>query len=238
MRINRVSYKIFLGFLSLSSVILIVMTVVVKTSYARSLRRNEINSLMLASSRTREQFDFIMGIIDDTARAIGSRPEVLAALTSTTEPPGAGDFSMTVYLQSLREIQPFLGNISIVGAGGQFCSSHLALKRAYFEALYQRYERFFNAGMIYKDYFVDTWNFDFVPPYTLKDILTGVWPVYNIREEKLIGQIYLGLNYSIFQEMFILSPTINNEKILIIDPEGKIIYHYPSFISFDSVLTG
>jgi two-component system sensor histidine kinase YesM len=236
MQIRRVSYKIFLGFLALSSMILIIMTVMVRTSYASSLKRNEINSLIQASNRTRDQFDFIMGIIDDTARVIDSRPEVLAILTSTEQPPtDMGDFSMNVYLQSLKEIQPFLGNISIVGAGGQFRSSNIALRRAFFEELYRHYEQYFNAGM-YKNYFVDTQDSDLFPPYALRDILTGVWPVYDIKAEKLLGQIYIGLNYSLFQEMFILSPTSNNEKILIIDPSGRIIYHHPAFISFTSVL--
>ncbi|MDR2797728.1 MAG: histidine kinase [Treponema sp.] len=236
MQIRRVSHKIFLGFLALSSMILIIMFVVVRTSYASSLKHNEINSLIQASNRTREQFDFIMSIIDDTARVIGSRPEVLAALTSTEQPPpGQSDFSMNVYLQSLQEIQPFLGNISIVGAGGQFRSSNMALKGAFFEGLYRRYEHYFNSGM-YKDYFVDTCDSDFFPSYAPRDILTGVWPVYDIKTEKLLGQIYIGLNYSLFQELFILSPTSNKEKILIIDPTGKIIYHHPVFISFDPVL--
>jgi two-component system sensor histidine kinase YesM len=238
MQINRVGFKIFLGFLALSSMLLVVMSVAVRTSYASSLKRNEINSHVQASNRTREQFDFIMGIIDDTARIIGSRPEVLAALTSTAQPPpGQGDFSMTVYLQSLREIQPFLGNISVVGAGGQFCSSHIALRRNFFEDFYRRYEQHFRSGM-YQDYFVDTYNSDFFPPYAPRDILTGVWPIYDIRAEKLLGQLYMGLNYSLFQELFILSPTSNREKILIVDPAGKIIYHYPAFISFDPVLAG
>ncbi|MDR2738515.1 MAG: histidine kinase [Treponema sp.] len=237
MQIRRVSYKIFLGVLALSSMILIIMTVMVRTSYASSLKRNEINSLIQASNRTMEQFDFIMGIVDDTARIIGSRPEVLAALTATEQPlPGQGEFSMNAYLQSLKEIQPFLGNISISGAGGQIHSSHVPFKRALFEGLYRRYERYFNSGM-YKDYFVlDAHDSDFFPPYAPQDILTGVWPVYDIKAEKLLGQIYIGLNYSLFQEMFILSPTSNNEKILIIDPLGRIIYHYPAFIYFDSVL--
>jgi two-component system sensor histidine kinase YesM len=236
MQIRRVSHKIFLGFLALSSMILIIMTVMVRTSYASSLKRNEINSLVQASIRTRDQFDFIMGIIDSTARVIGSRPEVLAALTSPGQPPsGQGDFSMNVYLQSLKEIQPFLGNISIAGAGGQFLSSHIALRRAFFEELYRLYEQHFNSGM-YKDYFVETRDSDFFPPYAPRDILTGVWPVYDVKAEKLLGQIYMGLNYSLFQEMFILSPTSNNEKILIIDPSGRIIYHYPAFIPFDPVL--
>jgi two-component system sensor histidine kinase YesM len=217
--------------------ILVVMSVVVKTSYARSLKRNEINSLILASNRTREQFDFIMGIIDRTASVIGSSPEVLSALSSTEQlQPGKGDFSMNVYLQSLQAAQPFLGNISIVGAGGQFCSSSLALKYAYYEELYQRYALFFYSGG-YKDYFVDTYNSNLFPPNAPRDFLTGVWPIYNIKTGTLIGQIYLGLNSSIFQEMFILTPTTNNEKILIVDKLGNIVYHYPAFISFDSVLT-
>ncbi|MDR1286135.1 MAG: histidine kinase [Treponema sp.] len=236
MQIRRVSHKIFLGFLALSSMILMIMSIVVMTSYASSLKRNEINSLIQASTRTREQFDFIMGIIDDTARIIGSRPEVIKALTSDEQPPpGRDDFSMNVYLQSLKEIQPFLGNISIAGDGGQFQSSNVALKRVFFEDLYRNYEHYFNSGM-YKSYFVDTYDSDFSPPYAPRDILTGVWPIYNVKEEKLLGQLYMGLNYSLFQEMFILTPTSNNEKILLIDPSGRIIYHYPAFISFDSVL--
>jgi two-component system sensor histidine kinase YesM len=236
MQIRRVSHKIFLGFLALSSMILVIMSVVVMTSYASSLKRNEINSLIQASAKTSEQFDFIMGIIDDTARIIGSRPEVISALTSTEQaPPDRGDFSMNVYLQSLKEIQPFLGNISIAGEGGQFQSSNVALKRAFFEELYRNYARYFNSGM-YKGYFVDTYDSDFSPPYAPRDILTGVWPIYNVKEEKLLGQLYIGLNYSLFQEMFILTPTSNNEKILLIDPSGRIIYHYPAFIPFDSVL--
>jgi two-component system sensor histidine kinase YesM len=216
--------------------ILIIMSLVVKTSYASSLKHNEINSYVQASNRTKDQFDFIMGIIDNTARIIGSRQEVLNVLTSKEQSPaGQGDWSMTEYLQSLKAIQPFLGNISIAGADGQFCSSHTNLKRADFEELYQRYVRYFNFGM-YKDYFVDTYNSNLFPPYAPRDILTGVWPVYDILAEKLLGQVYLGLNYSLFQEMFILSPTINNEKILIVDPLGNIVYNYPAFISFDSVL--
>jgi two-component system sensor histidine kinase YesM len=209
----------------------------VRTSYASSLKRNEINSLIQASARTREQFDLIMGIIDDTARIIGSRPEVIKALTSNEQPsPGQKDFSMNVYLQSLKESQPFLGNISIVGEGGQFQSSHVTLQRAFFEDLYRNYAHYFNSGM-YKGYFVEAHDSDFFPPYAPRDILTGVWPIYDIKAEKLLGQLYMGLNYSIFQEMFILSPTSNNEKILIIDPSGRIIYHYPAFMSFDFVLT-
>jgi two-component system sensor histidine kinase YesM len=237
MQINRIAYKIFLGFLALITMILVIMTILVKTSYAGSLRRNEINFHIQTANKTKEQFDFIMGIIDDVARTIGSRPELITVLSSPVAPPAEwGDFFMTVYLQQLKDIQPFLGNISVVGAEGQFCSSSLAMGYAGFKEIYQRYAVFFNSGM-YKDYFVDAHNFYSSPSYAPGDILTGVWPIYDIQKEKLLGQIYLGLNYSIFQDMFILSPTINNEKILIIDKTGRIVYNYPAFLSFDSLLT-
>lgn len=229
------TYKIFLGFLTLTSMILIIMSMVVKTSYAGSLRRNEINFHIQASNRTKEQFDFIMGIIEDTARVIGSRPEVLAVLSSDAKPRlEQGDFSMNVYLQALQEIQPFLGNISIVGSGGQFCSSNGLFKWSDFENVYRYYENQFKTGL-YKAYFVDTPNAD-ISSYGIPDVLTSVWPVYDIKAQKLLGQVYLGLNYSIFQEMFVLSPTTNNERILIIEPNGRIVYNYPAFIAFDFLL--
>ena len=115
MHINRVAYKIFFGFLTISIMILVIMSMFVKTSYARSLRRNEINFHMQTSSRAREQFDFIMDIIDNTARIIGSTPEIVSALTADQKPPGQeGDFSKNNYLMGFRSIQPFLGNITIV----------------------------------------------------------------------------------------------------------------------------
>jgi two-component system sensor histidine kinase YesM len=176
-----------------------------------------------------------MDIIKSTVRIIGSRQEILTALTSNNKTPsGQGDFSMNVYLQSIQQLQPFWGNITFIGTGGQFFSSNIAFKRAEFEELYKQNTKNFYSGM-YEYYFVDTHESDLLTSGS-KDVLTGVWPIYDIKTEKLIGQVYLGLNYSIFQEMFVLSPTINNEKILIIDPTGKIVYNHPTFISFDSVL--
>jgi len=236
MKINKIHYKIFLGLVFINIIILITMSVVVRVLYADSLKRNEINSHIQSAIQTREQFDFIMGIITSTARVIGSRPQILATLNSS-EPPQADviDFAITTYLRSLQEVQPLLGNISIVGPEGQFVSSSGALRHAHFERLYRHYESFFNAGA-YRDFFVDTYTTDFFPLSVPRDILTSVWPIYDMRNERLIGQIYLGLNSSLFREMFILSPTTTNEKIMILDPQGNIIFHHPAFLPFCSVL--
>jgi two-component system sensor histidine kinase YesM len=234
MKINRVAYKIFLGILALSGMILIIMSLLVKTSYTSSLKKNEINFHIRSTNKTKDLFDFIMNLIDNTAKTIGSRDEVIDALKSASRPPeGQADFTMNEYLKELQGIQPFLGNITIAGTEGQCYSSNLTLKRAEIEDLYQHYACLFEAGTK-RDYFVDAHNVD---PLNYRDVLTGVWPIFDTQTQELLGQIYVGLNYSIFQEMFILSPITNNERILIIDSTGKIVFNYPAYISFESIVS-
>jgi two-component system sensor histidine kinase YesM len=235
MKINKVSLKIFLGFVALSGMVLIIMSVLVKTSYTKSLKRNEINFQVQATRRTQEQFDSILTIIESAARTISSRPEILATLRqekrSFAEP---ADFSINTLLSSLKEMQPFLGNITIAGANGQFHSSSLALKQIEIENLYKYYAHLFEDES-WKGYVVDVSNTSFYPE-NYADVLTCVWPIFDIKTHKLLGQLYLGLGYSIFQEMFMMPSITNNEKFMMIDSVGKIAYNYPAYISFEPVL--
>jgi len=50
MKFNKISYKIFLGMLLLSSMILLIMTNLVKQSYTNFLKKNEINFHVLITS--------------------------------------------------------------------------------------------------------------------------------------------------------------------------------------------
>jgi two-component system sensor histidine kinase YesM len=235
-KLDKVSYKFFLGMVALSSVILIIMSVLVKNSYANSLKRNEINFHVRSTSRTKDQFDFVMNLFDGFARAICSRDEVVRALNVQPQPAGEAraDFSMNSYFQSLQQIQPFLGSIAIVGAQGQFYSSDVTTRRDDYERFYENYAAHFALGL-HKDYFVGLDNSGLTQGRD-HDMLTGVWPIYDVRESRLLGQLYLSLNYSLFQELFILLPITNNEKFMMIDTVGRIIFNYPRYVSFDAVL--
>jgi hypothetical protein len=192
MKINRVAYKIFLGILTLSGMILVIMSLLVKTSYTNSLKKNEINFHIRSTNKTKDLFDFIMNLIDNTAKTIGSRDNVIDALKFTPPPlAGQADFTMNEYLKGLQGIQPFLGNITIAGKDGQCYSSNITLKRSEIENLYQYYSRLFETGAK-RDYFVDAHNID---PGSYRDVLTGVWPIFDTQTQKLLGQIYVGLNY-------------------------------------------
>jgi len=235
MKFNKISYKIFLGMLLLSSMILLIMTNLVKQSYTNFLKKNEINFHVLITSGTKYRFDSIINVMDGAVREIISNHMVLSALSAhPIVPPAPGDFTVNVYLQGLQQVQPFLGDISICGVGGQFCSSNTSLRRSDLEKLFAKYKEHFEAGGS-MEYFVNPGAHQY-PQNTYQDVLTGVWPIFDIKAQRLLGIIFVGLNYTIFQEMFILSPIINKEKFIMIDSSGKIVFSQPSYESFEEIL--
>jgi two-component system, sensor histidine kinase YesM len=236
MKLNKISYKIFFGMLLLSSMILLIMTNLVKQSYTNFLKKNEINFHVLITSGTKYRFDSIISVMDGAVREIIFNHSVLAALSARPSvPPEPGDFTVNVYLQGLQQVQPFLGDISILGVGGQFCSSNTSLKRSDMEKLFAKYKSHFeNGGSM--EYFVNPGEHQYPQNTYQQDVLTGVWPIFNIKTQRLLGIIFVGLNYTIFQEMFILSPIINKEKFFMIDSSGKIVFSQPSYESFEQIL--
>jgi two-component system sensor histidine kinase YesM len=221
--------------LLLSSMILLIMTNLVQQSYTNFLKKNEINFHVLITSGTKYRFDSIINVMDGAVREIISNHLVLAALSAhPIVPPEPGDFTVNVYLQGLQQVQPFLGDISILGVGGQFCSSNTSLKRSDLENLFAKYKSHFEDGGS-MEYFVNPGEHQH-SQNTSQDVLTGVWPIFDIKAQRLLGIIFVGLNYTIFQQMFILSPIINKEKFIMIDSSGKIVFSQPSYESFEQIL--
>jgi two-component system sensor histidine kinase YesM len=237
MNINKVSWKIFLWMTTLSSIVLIIMSIPVKTSYSDSLKKNEINVHVRATIRSKYQFDYIMGVIDNAAREICASAQIIGALEADgmTGSSTPGDFSINTYLQSLQTIQPFMGDITIVGIKGQFFSSNLAIDKTAMLGYFGKYVNGFRGGSG-ADYFVDIQN-NFSSPNTYNNLLTGVWPIFETKTQELCGAIFVGLSYSVFQELFILSPLTNDEKFLMVNKMGEIVYTYPYYESFEYVLT-
>jgi two-component system sensor histidine kinase YesM len=232
----KISWKIFLGMIALSGMILIIMSILVRTSYSDSLKKNEINAQVRATIRSNYQFDYIMGVIDSTAREIGSSAQITGALRNAERmgQSETGDFSVNAFLQSMRAIQPFLGDITIVGTQGQFFSSNLGMDKTAMLAHFGKYVESFQGGSG-ADFFVDIQN-NPIPLNAHDNLLTGVWPIFETGSQELWGAIFVGLNYTVFQELFILLPLTNDEKFLMVNKSGEIVYTYPSYESFDYVL--
>jgi two-component system sensor histidine kinase YesM len=237
MRKTKVSWKIFAGMTALSSIILIIMSVLVQTSYSDSLKKYEINVHVRATIRSKYQFDYIMGVIDNAARDIITNARIIEALRvgETADQSETGDFSVNAFLQSMQTIQPFIGDITIVGVEGQFFSSNLGISKPAMLDYFGKYVHGFRDGDGV-GYFVDTQN-NLSLVNTYNNLLIGVWPIFETKTQALRGVIFVGLSYAVFQELFILSPLTNNEKLMMVNDAGEIVFTYPAYESFDWVLT-
>jgi two-component system sensor histidine kinase YesM len=234
---NKVFWKIFTGMTALSSIILVIMSVLVKTSYSDSLKKHEITAHVRATIRSKYQFDYIMGVIDNAARDIAANDRIIEALKigETAVASETGDFSLNAFLQSMQAIQPFIGDITFVGMNGQFFSSNLGINKTAMLDRFGKYVDNFrggNGGV----YFVDTQN-NLSVINTYNNLLTGAWPIFETKTQMLRGAIFVGLSYAVFQELFILSPLTNNEKFIMINNAGEIVFTYPAYESFEYVVT-
>jgi hypothetical protein len=118
---------------------------------------------------------------------------------------------------------------------GQFFSSNLVIDKTTMFGYFGNYVNRFKSGSG-ADYFVDTHN-RLSSPNAYNSILTGVWPIFETRKQELLGAVFVGLSYSVFQEFFILSPLTNDEKFLMVNNAGEIVYTYPAYENFEGVLT-
>jgi two-component system sensor histidine kinase YesM len=177
-----------------------------------------------------------MGVIDNAARDIITSARVTEALRSgeTADDSETGDFSVNTFLQSMQTIQPFIGDITIVGVEGQFFSSNLGINKPAMLDYFKKYARGFRGGNG-ADYFVDTQN-NLSLINTYNNLLTGVWPIFETKTQALRGAIFVGLSYAVFQELFILSPLTGNEKLMMVNNAGEIVFTYPAYESFERIL--
>jgi two-component system sensor histidine kinase YesM len=118
---------------------------------------------------------------------------------------------------------------------GQFFSSNLVIDKTSMLGYFGKYVNQFKGGSG-ADYFVDIHN-RLSSPNAYNSILTGVWPIFETRKQELLGAVFVGLSYSVFQEFFILSPLTNDEKFLMVNNAGEIVYTYPAYENFEGVLT-
>jgi two-component system sensor histidine kinase YesM len=223
---------------ALSGIIIVIMSLMVKTSYSDSLKKNEINVHVRATIRSRYQFDYIMSVIDSAARDISASAQIIGALKAggREDPNAENDFSVNTFLQSLQTIQPFIGDVTIVGMNGQFFSSNLVIDKNAILGHFGKYVNSFRSGSG-AAYFVGI-QLSPYDPNGYNNLLTGVWPIFETKSQELWGAIFVGLSYNVFQELFILSPLTNDEKFLMVNNEGEIVYTYPAYESLESVLTG
>ena len=66
--------------------------------------------------------------------------------------------------------------------------------------------------------------------------MSYICPVYNMETQRLSGLIALDIDYQVVREMFSTSTMELDEKIMVVDTEGSIIFNHPFLSNFEPIL--
>ena len=231
MHIKKISTKIFIGVFVLSTFFLVLSLTFVNYTFYRELKRNEIQNNLLASNKIRSQFDLIINLIQATSTYLYENEDIQEYL-SGRNPQSAGKISEN--LNNILEMQPFISHISLMKPDATVLSTESGaeadLLTQHYGSYMEKKQVISTEGQWISTYFQNTaWDF------TDKKVISFIRPLMN-REQQFIGLLIMDLNYNYIQEMFMLSTILSDEKTLVINSDGEILFNFPYYTSYEPVL--
>ena len=241
MKVISIAYKIFFGILLLSGFFLTLMWITVDRMYADVLKEKEIQYNITVSNKTKEQFDFIIDLMNRTLNSFIENDSLQNLLYS--EAPNQGDRdteeekqSVTTLLNNTLELQSFIHSIHVLGVNDLTLSTHNAVLDAEGLAFYREYLSHARSNYSRKGTWSTLHNANTGPSYTVK-VLSYTHPVYDKNSHRFLGVIIINLDYEVLQKMFFATSIQLNDRAIIVNSEGEILFNYPHFIDFHSIFT-
>lgn len=231
MHIKKISTKIFIGVFVLSTFFLVLSLTFVNYTFYRELKKNEIQNNLLASNKIRSQFDLIINLIQATSTYLYENEEIQEYL-SGQNPQSAGKISEN--LNNILEMQPFISHISLMRPDAAILSTDSGTESALLSAYYGDYMEKKQVISAEGQWF--TTHFQNPARDTAdKKVISFIKPLMN-REQQFLGLLIMDLNYNYIQEMFMLSTILSDEKTLVINSDGEILFNFPYYTSYEPVL--
>lgn len=207
--------------------------------YLDEFRKYEVDYNVLVTNKIKSQFDFATDIIRSTGNALGSNAKVVELLTNpqsgSEQEIAARRNEISSLLLGVIGTQSYIKGAHIVSVRGQVYSSMLSTDE------YQIYE--FASGYFdtlrekkVKELWATAHKVEYYPPDNYFNVMSYICPVYNIEKQKLVGLIVLDIDYEVIRNMFTLSTIELDEKVMVVDSEGNIIFNHPIISNFEPVL--
>lgn len=241
MKVISIAYKIFFGILLLSGFFLTLMWITVDRMYADVLKEKEIQYNITVSNKTKEQFDFIIDLTNRTLNSFIQNDSLQNLLHS--EAPNQEDEatqeekqSATTLLNNTLELQSFIHSIHVLGINDLTLSTHNAILDPEGYAFYREYLSYARNNYSRKGTWSTLHNANTSPSYTVK-VLSYTHPVYDKNSHRFLGVIIINLDYEVLQKMFFATSIQLNDRAIIVNSEGEILFNYPHFIDFHSIFT-
>ncbi|MEF9945469.1 MAG: sensor histidine kinase [Lachnospiraceae bacterium] len=228
---KSISVKIFIEILSLSLLILFIIGMTADREYKKLFEDREIQYHLKITNNTKEQFNILIDMADDTMYALTKNETILQALAQgTTE-----DATKTVesLIENVKEINSNINGVHILGVNGYRCSTTSGFAKGEQENFYKQYLAQYQCNIKRSGVWTDL--------HTTGDnqylsSTSYICPVFNSNTKELYGIIALDISYESIHKLFTTSSIHTKDRAVIVNEDGKILLQYPLATSYDEIL--
>ncbi len=227
-----VSSKLFLVTFGMTLILIVVVWKTVYENYAQVLKDNEIKYNLLASDKTKSQFDFTITLIQNTTATLAANAEIREQLDRVYDiglharEDLQARKEIELLLNSVLEMQSYIMDIHVITLSEEVVFS--SFPGVDVRGLYNTYGTYFKRAI--EEDQSEFWlgGYDRTMSY--------IQPIYHLNPRAVMGLIVININYDFVREMFMASAIQANERILIVNSEGQIIFNFPHFTSYTPFL--
>lgn len=223
LRRSSIGYKIFFSMVLLTIGSLLMIVFIVNSTYRDSMRQNEIKYNILATNTIQSKFDMSIELIQSTAQMLESNSSVENLLRQGKEDPSTIENVEALVKNSLTT-QPFIEQIHILSKQELVFSSQVKSK---WDSIWASNHNLWETPRS-KDHTTGYW--------TNRGIaISYVQPVVFYASNP-VGIVVIDISYDYLREMFMLSAIGLNEKVLVVNSVGEVLFNYPHSTSFEPFL--
>lgn len=236
MRNLTIKKKIILYISTITTLSLVFICVIVYTLFFQTLSENAIESTVKSSDITKHNVEFILKVVDNTATLLGFNKDVINELgkphiiTDTNNQETENKIS--TMLNNIISVQEYIKGIYIVGNEGSFYSSDWGIKE---NEVREKYNLQSYQNLSSDQYYTGVHQINY-HLFSRSNVISYVRPIFLYPSEKNVGTIIIDLDYNYLKEMFTISSIQNDEKVLIVNPNGETIFVFPYLSNLDDII--
>ncbi len=220
---KSIKFKVFLSICLLILLSMSVMSFINNEFLFSKLTEYASDNAISTSTETKKSIEYILELIQNSSSLLCTNKDIINGLTDKTNPNE--EYSINTILRNVSSIQPQISGIYIVGLNGKVFSSvpfksekeilskleKMTKDESHYSNLYRGNNRNQNADVI---------------------------SYFNIirRYGKKIGTLIIDINYNSLKEAFTTTTIRNDEKVLVLDSQGNIMFNFPNYVYLGSIV--
>lgn len=220
---RSIKFKLFLTIGLLVLLSMIVLSFINNEFLFSKLTEYESDNAISTSNETKKSIEYILDLIQNTSSLLCNNKDIINGLTDKTNTDE--EYSINTMLRNVSSIQPQISGIYIIGLNGKVFSS-IPFKPAN-QILAKISNMTINEGQ-YSGLYRDSNNKQNV------DVISYFNKINRYGEK--IGTLIIDIDYNSLKEVFTTTTIKSDEKVLVVDKQGSILFNFPNYVNLESII--